>query len=120
MTFLHGLRTAVYNAPDLERAKRWYSEVLGVAPYFDEPYYVGFNVGGYELGLHPDKPASIGSGFAYWGVDDADAAYARLIELGATEHEPIQDVGGDIKIGAVIDPFGNPFGVVQNPHFKAS
>jgi len=49
-----GLRTVIYPAPDLAAAKRWYSDLLGAAPYFDEPFYVGFSVGGFELGLVPD------------------------------------------------------------------
>ena len=63
-----GLRTAIYHVDDLEKAKAWYSKVAGVKPYFDEPFYVGFNVGGYELGLNPDvSPVSKGgSTFAYW------------------------------------------------------
>ncbi len=48
-----GLRTAVYDAPDIAKAKAWYSKVLGEQPYFDQPFYVGFNVGGYELGILP-------------------------------------------------------------------
>ncbi|HEY9487444.1 MAG TPA: VOC family protein, partial [Chryseosolibacter sp.] len=51
-TFL-GLRTVIYNVPDIDRAKAWYMQVLGLKPYFDEPFYVGFNVGGFELGLVP-------------------------------------------------------------------
>jgi len=51
---LLGLRTAIYRIPDLAEGKRWYTKVLGFAPYFDEPFYVGYNVGGYELGLLPD------------------------------------------------------------------
>jgi predicted enzyme related to lactoylglutathione lyase len=115
-----GLRTAVYAVPDLAVAKAWYAEVLERAPYFDEDFYVGFNVGGFELGLvpEPDAPAERdAAGVAFWGVADADAAYARLIAIGAHDHEPIQDVGGGVKIGAVRDPFGNVFGVVENPHF---
>jgi predicted enzyme related to lactoylglutathione lyase len=116
-----GLRTAKYRAPDLARAKAWYSEVLGQPPYFDEPFYVGFDVGGFELGLDPD-PADPGEGpggvTVYWGVADADAAYGRLLALGAREHAALQDVGEGIRIGAVLDPFGNVFGVVQNPNFK--
>ena len=69
-----GLRTTVYPVTDLEKAKAWYSKLLGVAPYFDEPFYVGFNVGGFELGLDPDtselKPGA-GGAVAYWGVEDA-------------------------------------------------
>jgi catechol 2,3-dioxygenase-like lactoylglutathione lyase family enzyme len=45
-----GLRTVIYPAPDLAAAKVWYAKVLGAAPYFDEPFYVWFSVGGFELG----------------------------------------------------------------------
>ena len=117
----HGLRTAKYSASDLAAAKDWYRKVLGVDPYFDEPFYVGFNVGGFELGIVPDSTATMErpeSGVAYWGVADADATFARLLSLGATSFEPIQDVGGGIRIGAVRDPFGNILGVIHNPHFK--
>ena len=51
-----GLRTALYRVTDLDKAKEWYRAVLGIDPYFDEPFYVGFNVGGFELGLDPDTP----------------------------------------------------------------
>jgi predicted enzyme related to lactoylglutathione lyase len=118
-----GLRTAVYDAPDLAKAKAWYSKVLGEQPYFDQPFYVGFNVGGYELGLLPAKNAAgkrARAGVAYWGVEDAQASYKRLVEMGATPLEEIQDVGGGILIGAVRDPFGNILGVIENPNFKAS
>ena len=50
----HGLRTVVYKVSDLEKAKTWYTAALGVKPYFDQPFYVGFNIGGFELGLDPD------------------------------------------------------------------
>lgn len=116
-----GLRTAAYQVKDLDKAKVWYSSVLGMQPYFDQPFYVGFNVGGYELGLVPDTKCASGrqpAGIAYWGVEDAQAAYKRLIELGATLQDPIQDVGDGILIGAVHDPFGNTLGIIQNPKFK--
>ena len=51
---LQGLRTVIYHVADLDRAKAWYADVIGSAPYFDQPFYVGFNVGGFELGLDPD------------------------------------------------------------------
>jgi predicted enzyme related to lactoylglutathione lyase len=116
-----GLRTAIYAVADLARAKAWYADVLERAPYFDEEFYVGFNIGGFELGLvpEPDVPAERdAAGAAFWGVDDAAAAYARLLTLGGVDHEPVQDVGGGVKIGAVRDPFGNVLGVVENPHFR--
>src|SRR6476660_442443 len=111
-----GLRTAIYHVEDIETAKAWYSEVLGVEPYFDQPFYVGFNVGGYELGLHPGASASDGKAdgaVPYWGVDDCAAAFKRLLDLGATIHEAVQDVGEGIKVAAVRDPFGNILGVIE-------
>lgn len=116
----HGLRTVLYHAPDLARAKAWYSEVLEAEPYFDQPFYVGFNVGGYELGLDPEPgsmPGGVGGSTVYWGVDDADAAIARLLTLGATARTAVQDVGEGIRVATVGDPFGNVFGVIENPHF---
>jgi predicted enzyme related to lactoylglutathione lyase len=118
---LQGLRTAIYNVDDLERAKGWYGEVLGKEPYFDEPFYVGFAVGGFELGLQPDEGSSTRSStgvVAYWGVEDAEAALARLLDLGATGRSGVQDVGEGIRIATVLDPSGNVFGIIENPHFS--
>jgi len=116
-----GLRTASYRVDDIEKGKAWYSKVLGVEPYFDEAFYVGFNVAGYELGLQPGPGTSEDKAdgtAAYWGVEDAATAFARLLELGATQHEAVQDVGEGIKVATVRDPFGNLFGIIENPHFK--
>lgn len=116
-----GLRTVVYQVEDLDAAKDWYARALGFRPYFDEPYYVGYNVGGFELGLvPPEEGGSLGAGgaIAYWGVEDIEAAMSRLLELGATLHGDVQDVGGDIRVGSVIDPFGNLLGIIENPHFR--
>lgn len=115
-----GLRTAIYPAPDLAAATRWYAQLLGQAPYFEQPYYVGFNVGGFELGLVPDGEPGTTGPQALWGVRDAGAAWARLLELGATPLDPVQEVGEGIKVAAMLDPFGNRFGFIENPHFDAS
>lgn len=117
-----GLRTVIYHVEDLQRAKEWYSNVLGIKPYFDEPFYVGFNVGGFELGLDPDmKGISKGSNVvAYWGVKDAKAAYQRIQGLGAKKRSDPQEVGGGIIVATVTDPFGNVFGLIENPHFKVT
>ena len=112
-----GLRTAIYPVNDLAAAKAWYAQVLETAPYFDEPFYVGFNVGGFELGLIPDGQAGVAGPQPLWGVGDAAAAVARLIELGASALDAVVDVGGGIRVGAVVDPFGNRLGVIENPHF---
>jgi len=118
-----GLRTVIYHVPDLQRAKAWYSTAFGVQPYFDEPFYVGFNIGGYELGLDPDtKGVAPGTGgaVAYWGVPDVDAAVQHFTRAGATLKAPVQDVGGDIRVATVADPFGNLVGLIENPHFVAA
>jgi catechol 2,3-dioxygenase-like lactoylglutathione lyase family enzyme len=103
-----GLRTVIYAVADLEKAKDWYSQVLSQQPYFSEPFYVGFNVGGFELALDPDtssvKPGN--NAVAYWGVSDAKAAYAHLLGLGARENSPIHDVGAGILVGSVLDHSG--------------
>lgn len=115
-----GLRTLIFKVPDLGKAKDWYREVLGTGPYFDEAFYVGFDVGGYELGLVPEEgPVTRGDSVTcYWGVADIEVTHDRLIKLGATSCGPIADVGAGILTTEVIDPFGNRFGIIYNPHFK--
>lgn len=113
-----GLRTAIYPVKDLSAAKAWYSQVLGQAPYFDQPFYVGFSVGGFELGLLPGGEPNVAGAQPLWGVENAEAAFAKLLSLGAASLEPVSDVGDGIKVGAVTDPFGNRLGIIQNPHFN--
>ena len=115
---LLGLRTAIYAAPDLDQAKTWYTSFLGTAPYFDEPFYVGYNVGGYELGLDPDATPADGTPITYWGVSDVQTTWQQLLNLGATQQQEPQDVGGGIMVATVKDPFGNTLGIIENPHFK--
>lgn len=118
---LLGLRTVIYRTPDIAAGKLWYTKFLGFGPYFDQPFYVGYNVGGYELGLVPDAPlVTAGS---YWGVKDIASAHARLLEIGAAPRNDIQDVGQDnqdnrIRVADVLDPFGNVLGIIENPNFK--
>ena len=85
-----GLRTTIYKVSDMEKAKKWYTKVFQIAPYFDEPFYVGFNIAGYERGLQPEKePIPLGgtkieSVISYWGVNEIEKEYQRFIALGAT------------------------------------
>jgi predicted enzyme related to lactoylglutathione lyase len=117
-----GLRTVIYHVDDLEKAKAWYSAALEIEPYFDQPFYVGFNIGGFELGLDPDMSGvSKGSNaVAYWGVKDAAKTYKSMLELGAGKHSEVRDVGDGIRVATVADPFGNIFGIIENPHFKVA
>ena len=120
---IKGLRTVKYGVTDIVKGKEWYTKALGFGPYFDEPFYVGFNVDGYELGLDPDTPpAQSGDAgvVAYWGVENIEHEYQRLLSIGARVHSEITDVGGGIKVATVLDPFGNVFGIIYNPHFKES
>ena len=116
-----GLRTVIYGVTDLARAKEWYMSAFGVEPYFDMPFYVGFNIGGYELGLDPNAGASGAGGCtAYWGVKSAADAVAHMERIGATIHAPVNEVGDGIKVASVLDPFGNHVGIIENPHFDTS
>jgi predicted enzyme related to lactoylglutathione lyase len=116
-----GLGTVIYHVTDLNRAKAWYSAAFQQQPYFDEPFYVGFNIAGYELGLDPSETvtsAGRGGSVAYWRVAEIEAALQHFVSAGATVAAPIQDVGEGIKVATVADPFGNLIGVIQNPHFE--
>jgi predicted enzyme related to lactoylglutathione lyase len=115
-----GLRTVVYHVTELAKARDWYAELLGIPPYFDTPYYVGFNVGGFELGVHPAEPGSptgAGGAVAYWGVESMATAWPRLLKLGATAAGEPQDVGEGIIVASVKDPFGNLLGLIENRNF---
>jgi predicted enzyme related to lactoylglutathione lyase len=81
---------------------------------------VGFNVGGFELGLDPDvsgqKPGPGGS-VTYWGVASMDDAMKSLKAGGVSVHSEAQEVGEGIKVASIEDPFGNVIGLIENPHF---
>ena len=115
---IKGLQTCLYPAPDLAKAKAWYELVFQRKPYFDESFYVGFDVGGFELGLVPDaEPGSAGAK-ALWGVDDIQQEVQRLRAAGVTIVGEVQDVGGGIKVIDIADPFGNLVGLIENPNFR--
>ena len=115
-----GLATAIYHVADLDKAKAWYAKAFNQQPYFDQPFYVGFNIGGYELGLNPDQSVAKtgrGGSVAYWRVAAIDDAVQHFVTTGATLVTPAEDVGEGIKVATVADPFGNLIGLIENPHF---
>ncbi len=127
---LRGLATVSFWADDLPAAKRWYTELLGIDPYFERPTegplaYAEFRLGDdqHELGLIDRRyaPAGAPSGPAgavvYWHVDDLPATFDKLVAMGATEYLPPTDRGERFVTAAVVDPFGNILGVMQNPHY---
>src|SRR5438105_3940065 len=92
-----GLRTVIYHVTDLEQAKRWYADAFGIQPYFDQAFYVGFNIGGFELGLDPDNTVAgpgPGGAVAFWKVDNIEKASEHFLATGATTKAAVQDVGG--------------------------
>jgi catechol 2,3-dioxygenase-like lactoylglutathione lyase family enzyme len=113
---LLGLRTVIYPVVDLDAAKQWWTGLLGERPYFDEPFYVGFTVAGYELGLLPDADPADGA-LTYWGVDSVADAVAAAVVAGAVEHAPVSEVGGGIVTATVRIPDGSIVGFIYNPHF---
>jgi predicted enzyme related to lactoylglutathione lyase len=115
---LKGLRTVIYPSPDLDAAKAWWTAYLGAPPYFDQPFYVGYEVAGYELGLLPDHDPADGA-LTYWGVDDVAAAVAQAVAAGATVHVPASEVGEGIVTATVRTPDGAILGLIHNPHFRA-
>jgi predicted enzyme related to lactoylglutathione lyase len=126
---LRGITTITLFADDVAAARDWYAEVLGIEAYFarelaDHLAYTEFRVGDYqhELGIldrryapvATESPAGV---VVYWAVDDVAAAHARLLGLGAAEHEPVTERGPGYVTASVVDPFGNVLGVMENAHF---
>lgn len=115
-----GLRTVIYPVPNLEEAKEWYTKAFEKSPYFDEPFYVGFSIGGYELGLLPETAEASSKKtppMTYWGVEDIHKEYNRLLSLGASMEEEPNSVGGPILVASVRDPWNNLIGLIFNPVF---
>src|SRR5690348_5947091 len=123
---LRGFTTISYWAADLEAAKRWYAELLGIEPYFQRPGYCEFRIGDYqhELGLIESKyapfdtQAQVPAGAVmYWHVDDVNATFDRLLSMGAKQLQPPLDRGQGYITASAVDPLGNILGIMYNPHY---
>jgi predicted enzyme related to lactoylglutathione lyase len=114
---LTGIRSVIYKVTDIDVAKKFYQSAVGKPPYFDQPFYVGFDIEGQEVGLDPDVSKfgpGPGGAVAYWKVIDIHAVYTRLTtDLGGSPIEEPADVGGGIQVAVVADPFGNLVGLIQ-------
>ncbi|GAB3415451.1 VOC family protein [Flindersiella endophytica] len=127
---LRGLATLVFWADDLDAAKAWYTELLGIEPYYRFPdegpaAYIEFRLGDSqdEFGFidrkyaPADAPTQPGGAILHWHVDDVDAAFERLLSMGAKEYQPLTRRGAGFDTAAVVDPFGNVLGIMYNPHY---
>lgn len=112
-----GLRTTIYKVNNLSEAKKWYTAAFGVIPYFDEAFYVGFTIGGYELGLLSEDSIKGNNVLTYWGVENINEAYGFFLSIGARSVEAPRNVGEDITVCAVSDPWDNVIGLIYNPGF---
>ena len=131
-TILRGLANVSFWAEDIRAAEKWYTKLLGIEPYFqrpsaENPAYIEYRIGDSqdELGIidkkyAPKKASTTGPGgvILYWHVDNVAAAMEKLIEMGATEYEPITPRGDAGWVTAsVVDPFGNVLGLIHSPHY---
>ena len=108
-----GIRTVIYPVKDIGRGKALFSNLLGVAPYADTAYYVGFRVGDQEIGLDPNGHKA--GMTAYYHVDDIKKSLQLLLDAGAQVEQQVKDVGGGKLIASVKDADGNIVGLIQSP-----
>ncbi|MGH8751990.1 MAG: VOC family protein [Burkholderiales bacterium] len=108
-----GIKTVIYPVKDIARAKTLYRTLLEQEPYADQPYYVGFRVGGQEIGLDPNGHKD--GMTAYYHVDDIKESLQSLVECGAQVQQQIKNVGGGRLIATVKDADGNIIGLRQEP-----
>ena len=107
-----GVRTVVYPVKDIAKAKALFRDLLGVEPYADAPYYVGFKVDNQDIGLDPNGHKE--GMTAYYHVDDIKQSLESLLDNGATQIQKIKDVGGGRLIASVRDADGNILGLIQD------
>lgn len=112
-----GLRSIIYPSSDLEADKKFWEKITGIKPYFDQPYYVGFDVNGSELGLDPNAAKEgISQPVTYWHVANTVEARKQLLAGGATINTEAKDVGGGMMMATFKDPNGSIFGIIDDPH----
>jgi predicted enzyme related to lactoylglutathione lyase len=127
---LRGMATVSYYADDVKAARKWYTELLSIKPYFERPdannpAYVEFRIGDFqhELGLIDKKfqPAAAkngpGGSVLFWHVDNVETMHKRLLQMGCKEYDPITKREAGFVTASVIDPFGNVLGIMHNPHY---
>ena len=105
-----GIKTIIYSAGDMNRAKTLYTELLGVEPYVENPYYVGFKIGDQDIGLTPNgQPGPM----AFWHVSDIQKSLQLVLDAGGQTQQAVRDVGGGKLVATAKDAEGNLVGFIQ-------
>ncbi len=107
-----GIKIIIYPVKDLQKAKKRFSGLLGLEPYTDSTYYVGYRTGDQEIGLDPNTHRH--GMTAYYAVDDISRASQELLDNGAQVIQEIKDVGMGRRVASFRDPDGNVIGLVQD------
>lgn len=109
-----GIKTIIYPVKDIVQAKALYKQLLGVEPYMDQPYYVGFMVGDQNIGLDPNgHKQGMTEPVSYYHVSDIKASLQALLDNGAQLLQETKNVGGGKLIASVKDADGNIVGLLQ-------
>jgi predicted enzyme related to lactoylglutathione lyase len=112
---MNTLQSIVSPVRDLDANKAIYAALLGTEPHTDQPYYVGFNVGGVEIGLNPHgHQQGMTAPVPMIQVADIEIALKEVLEAGATLAGAPRDVGGGTRIATVTDADGNTLGLIQH------
>ena len=104
---------------DLDRAKAFYRDVLGLPHLFDAPPGLAFfQCGETRLMLsRPEAPGTAGRSILYYGVEDVESAYEEMRGKGVAFDEAprrIAEVDGKpIHLAIGRDSEGNLFGLIS-------
>jgi predicted enzyme related to lactoylglutathione lyase len=107
-----GIKTIIYPVTDMVASKTLFRELLGVEPYADQPYYIGFKIGDQDIGLVPN--GSNAGMTAFYHVDDIKNSLQILLDAGSAIIQDIKNVGGGRLVASVKDKDGNIIGLIQN------
>ncbi|KQM82643.1 VOC family protein [Agromyces sp. Leaf222] len=121
------------HASEPQRLIDFYSELLGwsFTQFGDIPYWSistgegaignvtgepGFGINGgltQRLGPKPEVGAPVTGANFVVGVEEIDATFAKGLALGAIEALPLDDMQGVGRVGYLLDPDNNVFGLIS-------
>jgi uncharacterized protein len=119
-------------ATEPQRLVDYYSQLLGwtFTQFGDVPYWsidtgegsisgsnaVGSGINGglaQRQGPGPEAGAPVNGCNIVVGVDDVDTVFAKGLELGGAQALPLEDMQGVGRVGYLLDPDGNIFGLIS-------